>query len=185
MKIVLWYVCRQQRYSIVRVVPVNKKRIPAVLDKLMSRMKVQNFKSDKLGGFGNVVQVDKTMLNHKCKSGRGQGTTNTIDSLCVIVFLCQITRVFAGVKSNKTQATTGLLICAQLANGSLIHTDELWAYANLSSYSFTRGMCTINICLLNGETNVNTQGIESFHNELKYEIEHRKGVPTDKRHVSL
>jgi transposase-like protein len=92
-----------------------------------------------------------------------------------------ITRAYAIVIENKKQNTIVPIICAQVNSGSIIHTDEHDAYFKLSKFSFNHGTVCHKYEFVNSETGVHTQGIESFHNELKLEIKKRKGIKTENR----
>ncbi|KCZ76427.1 hypothetical protein H311_02576, partial [Anncaliia algerae PRA109] len=45
-----------------------------------------DFSEDKLGGREAIVQVDKTMLNYRCKSHRGRNPHNRTDALTIAEF---------------------------------------------------------------------------------------------------
>ena len=114
------------------------------------------------------------MLNYKCKSYRGgRAPENRTGSLCMVEVQGGIRRVFARVIPNKQQGTIVPIIAEQVLGGSRIHTDEHGAYCNLRHHNFTHGTVCHKYEFVNCETEVDTQAIESFHNELKLEIKRR------------
>jgi hypothetical protein len=123
---------------------------------------LQDFRTNKLGGIGKLVQIDKTMLNYKCKSHRGRSATNRTDSLCIVeIEGYEITRAFAQVIPNKAQNTIVPIVVSQVCSGSTIHTDEHGAYHNLSSFGFVHGTVCHKYEFVNSITSVNTQGVEA------------------------
>lgn len=177
-QVILGYACRNQRHSIERQIPLSQPTILKITKKLTNLMTAPDFSDKKMGGIGKVVQVDETMLNYKCKSHRGRSSTNRTDSLCIIEFERSILRAYAVVIPNKTQATIVPIICSQVNSGSIIHTDEHGAYYNLRNWGFYHGSVCHKYEFVNRITGVHTQGIESFHSELKLEIKKRKGIRT-------
>ncbi|KAM0677742.1 hypothetical protein BDAP_001735 [Binucleata daphniae] len=75
-------------------------------------MPAPDFRNNNLGGSGQLVQVDETMLNHKCKSHRGRSSTNHTDSISIVEIGDEgIERCFAKVIPNKLAATLIPIIC--------------------------------------------------------------------------
>lgn len=184
-KIVCGYACRQQRHSILRSVDISEPTLHKVVKKIVGFIPNTDFQNNKLGGPGKVVQVDETMLNFKCKSHRGRSPGNRTDSLCIVECEERILRAFAIIIPNKRQETIVPIICSQVASGSVVNTDEHGAYFNLRSYGFIHGTVCHKYNFVDRGTGINTQGIESFHNELKIEIKKRKGVKTIDREAFL
>lgn len=180
-KVILGYATRQPRHSIQRGVNLSKPTLLEITNKLIHLIPNVDFSFDKLGGPGKVVQVDETMLNYKCKSHRGRSATNRTDSLCMVEYTDRITRCFAVVIPNKLQTTIVPIICSQVSSHSKIHTDEHGSYRNLRLFSYLHGTVCHKYEFVNRINGVNTQGIESFHNELKLEIKRRKGIKTELR----
>lgn len=166
-------------------VPKSENTVLKIIKKLINLMLETNFNNNKLGGFGKVVQVDETMPNYRCKSHGGRSPYNRTDSLCIIEYDNSITRAFAKIIPNKRQETIIPIICSQVAAGSLIHTDEHGAYVNLRNWEFVHETICHKYEFVNSVTGAHTQGIESFHNELKREIKKRKGIKTCDREVFL
>ena len=181
MKIIIKYATRTPRFSIIDAITMKKKFVLKVIDKLILLMPVTDFCNNKLGGPGINVQVDETMLNYKCKSHRGRSPLNRTDSICIVEFVNNITRAYASVIPNKSQATLVPIIMQQVANGSIIHTDEHGGYYNIGLFGYNHGVVCHKYNFVNRVTGVHTQGIESFNGELKYEIKKRKGINTNKR----
>ncbi|KCZ78566.1 hypothetical protein H311_00405, partial [Anncaliia algerae PRA109] len=103
---------------------------------------------------------------------------NRTDDLCIIEFKNKITRCFATVINNKMAKTIIPIICSQVLPGSVIHTDEHRSYSALFKNGFIHATVCHKYHFINKHTGVNTQAIESFHNELKLMIKKRKGVKT-------
>lgn len=181
MRILIKYASRIQRYQINIGIDISAKTIKHVIDSFTSLIAKPDFKNNKLGGPGCLVEIDETMLNYKCKSHRGRSPLNRTDSLAIVEFRNNITRAFACVIPDKTKNTLIPIICDQVATNSIIWTDELSTYKCLRQYGFNHDFVTHKYFFLNSETGVNSQAVESFNNELKLEIKKRKGVETIKR----
>ena len=125
------------------------------------------------------------MLNFKAKSHRGRSALNHAESPCVVETRKSILRAFAVVIPNKLSATLVPIIMNQVESNSIIWTDEHKSYACLKNFNYTHGTVCHKYEFVNSETGVNTQAIESFHNELKLEIKRRKGVLNDNRPAFL
>ena len=181
MRIVAKFGTRQSVYSIKRSLDLSKNSVDKVVHRLITKMPRVDFSNNKLGGPGFVVQIDETMLNYKVKSHRGRSPTNRTDSLCIVETDGNIKRAFACVIPNKRASTLVPIICSQVASNSMIHTDEHKSYSSLGSCFSSHGVVCHKYEFVNHVTGVNTQAIESFHNELKLEIKKRKGISTNKR----
>ncbi|KAM0686401.1 hypothetical protein COBT_002374 [Conglomerata obtusa] len=64
-------------------------------------MERDNNQMRKLGGPGTHVQIDKAMLNYKCKSHRGRSAANRKDAICIVEVVNGITKVWGEVICNK------------------------------------------------------------------------------------
>ncbi|KCZ79035.1 hypothetical protein H312_03582, partial [Anncaliia algerae PRA339] len=69
-------------------------------------------------------------------SHRGRSPENRTDSLCIVEYNGNIKRVFAQIIPNKKQNTLIPIICRQVANGSIIWTDEHKSYQNLRLFNY-------------------------------------------------
>lgn len=185
LRILIKYSCRQPRYSIKDSLDVAHGTVDKVINELIKQIPILDFSSDKLGGPGCIVQVDETMLNYKCKNHRGRSPQNDTDALCIVEFKENITRAFATVIPDKSQATLVPIICRQVAQNSKIWTDEHKSYKCLKYYNFIHESVCHKYEFINQITGVNTQAVESFNNSLKLEIKRRKGVETNLREVFL
>ncbi|KCZ81931.1 hypothetical protein H312_00692, partial [Anncaliia algerae PRA339] len=121
----------------------------------------------------------RTMLNYKCKSRRGGSLHNRTDSLCIVEYKERIVRAFACVIPNKEASTLIPIITRNVANNSIIWTDEQRSYSCLSNFNFTQDSVCHKYRFITDE-GVNTQAVESFNNELKSAIKARKGLKTEK-----
>jgi transposase-like protein len=186
LRIVIRYGTRTPAHVIKRQLNVCERTIEKVLSKLTGLIQPPDYSDDKLGGPNKVVQVDETMLNHAIKSHRGRSPTNRADSLCIVECVeRRINRCYARIIPNKLQSTIVPIIRSQVCANSTIHTDEHGAYFNLRSFFSEHGTVCHKYTFVNPVTGVNTQAIESFHNELKLEIKRRKGVLNVKREEFL
>ncbi|KCZ78321.1 hypothetical protein H311_00648 [Anncaliia algerae PRA109] len=163
----------------------SPKTIARIISKLVSTMPATDFSSNKLGGPGLIVQIDETMLNYKCKSHRDRSSTNKTDSLCIVEVGDKIIRAFATTIPDKKESTLLSIICTQVANNSVIWTDEHRSYSNLRNYNFTHGTVCYKFEFVNNLNEVNTQAVESFNNCLKLVINNRKGILTNNREIFL
>lgn len=179
LKIIIKYSTKTTRAAIINHFGNEKKLlVNKIIKKLVNEMPFPDFSLNKLGGPGKIVQIDETMLNFKCKSHRGRSAENKTDALCIVELEGNITRAFACVIPDKTSNTLVPIICLQVAANSIIWTDELRSYACLSSFHYVHQTVCHKYSFINGETGVNTQGVESFNNIIKCEIKKRKGVHT-------
>lgn len=181
MLILLRYVARTPRYVIKGSSRLGETTIKNILRKLNNLIPITNFMNDKLGGIGKIVQVDETMLNFKCKSHRGRSPNNRTDALCIVEVNNGISRAFAQIIPNKEANSIIPIICGQVIAGSTIWSDEHKSYMKLGLKGYSHGTVCHKYEFINKSTGVNTQAIESFHNELKLEIKRRKGVHINER----
>ncbi|KCZ80501.1 hypothetical protein H312_02100 [Anncaliia algerae PRA339] len=86
----------------------------------------------KMGGHGAFVQVDETMLNHKCKLHRGLSALNKTDSFCIVEVSNSITWAYATIIPSKEASTIIPINCDKVVNGIFIYTDEHRLYASLT-----------------------------------------------------
>lgn len=68
-----------QTHNEVRSFEISENIINRTINKLIDRMEEPNPSGNSSGSSGLLFQVDKTMLNHKCKSHEGQIATNKTD----------------------------------------------------------------------------------------------------------
>lgn len=182
--VILKYSCKTPRTYIVNAMELNRNTIFKIINQIVSLMPSPDFSSNKLGGPGFVVQIDETMLNFKIKSHRGRSPTNKTDALCMVEVLNGIERAYATVIPDKTIATIIPIICSQVADNSVIWTDEHRTYTRLSSHGYIHdSVChKYEFITANG---TNTQAVESFNNCIKIEIKSRKGIKTELRPIFL
>lgn len=172
----------QQQFSILRTIAINKTTYLKVTKMIIEKIKMKTtLNHTKLGGVGQTINVDETMLNYKCKSHRGRSPGNRTDALCIVELDNHITRAFACVIPNKKKETLIPLIIENVELGSIIHTDELKSYLSLRSEGFQHLTVCHKYRFVDGLTGAQTQAVESFNNLLKAEIKKRKGVRTNDR----
>ncbi|KCZ77887.1 hypothetical protein H311_01095, partial [Anncaliia algerae PRA109] len=185
LQIVTKYACRQPRHSIKSSLDVSDSLIVKVINKISNLIPSTDFTSKKLGGPFKIIQIDETMLNFKVKSHRGRSPHNRSDALCIIEKGMEHTKAFATIIPDKKESTLVPIICSQVAENSIIWTDEFKSYYNLSKYNFIHNTVCHKYQFINHSTGVNTQAVESFNNELKLEIKRRKGIKNEKRNDFL
>ncbi|KAG0423786.1 hypothetical protein DMUE_6126, partial [Dictyocoela muelleri] len=177
LRILIRYLMKQPLYSIMQCFKGGS-TIRRVIEKFNDFIPEANFSENKLGGPGIIVQIDETMMNFKCKSHRGRSADNNTDALCIVEFREEITRAYAQIIPNKRADTIIPIICSQVANQSIIWTDEHRSYGNLSSFGFNHSTVCHKYEFINHSNGTNTQAVESFHNQLKLWIKKQKGVKT-------
>jgi hypothetical protein len=136
LRVIVKYATKSPRYSIIEGSDISKQTISKIINKLVSMMKPPDYLTNKLGGPGLIVQIDEKMLNYKCKSHRGRSPTNRTDAICIVEKNQHILRVFAQIIPDKRAATLIPIICRQVANNSIIWTDEHKSYSKLSELDF-------------------------------------------------
>ncbi|KAM0686314.1 hypothetical protein COBT_002467 [Conglomerata obtusa] len=65
---------------------LDENTILSIIDKVVTKIPSIDFSNNKLGGPRFIVQINETMMNHKCKSHRGLSPTNRTDALCMVDF---------------------------------------------------------------------------------------------------
>ncbi|KCZ81782.1 hypothetical protein H312_00822 [Anncaliia algerae PRA339] len=135
----------------------------------------------RLGGYGNLVEIDETMLNFKVKSHRGRSPANRTDALCIIEYNKTITKCFATCIRDKSHETILPIINKVVIPGSKIYTDEHKTYQILTNLGFSHGTVCHKYEFINKKTSANTQAVESFNNYLKYYIKFKKGLEVQRR----
>lgn len=180
-RVICKYAAMNQKYQIDKGLNVSLKTIDKIINKLIFLMPKPDFSNDKLGKNNKLVQIDETMLNYKCKSHRGRSSRNKTDSISIIEFDKHIVRCFAQVIPNKKKETLVPIICNNVVNGATIYTDEHGSYKTLHQMGFYHGTVCHKYRFIDQLTGVNTQAVESFHNDLKRFIKCRKGVKTESR----
>ncbi|KCZ79245.1 hypothetical protein H312_03364 [Anncaliia algerae PRA339] len=71
------------------------------------------------------------MMNYKAKSHRGRSPNNRTDALCIIECLDGINRAYASIIPEKKVSRILPIILRQLAENSVIWTDEHKSYIKL------------------------------------------------------
>jgi hypothetical protein len=179
LKIIYRYVSKQQRFSILLSKNVSQQTLKKIFKNLNLLMEEKNVIARKLGGFGTYVQIDETMLNYKCKSHRGRSTENKTDAITMVEVRNGVSsNAYAEIIANKSAATMIPIICIHVISGSTIFTDEHRTYPILTRYGYIHKPVCHKTNLINPETLVHTQNVESFNNYLKCEIKKRKGIKT-------
>lgn len=182
--IIVKYCSGQQLFSIITSLDLDDLSVSKIINHLISKIPNTDFRYNKLGGPGTIIQIDETMLNFKCKSHRGRSPLNRTDSLCIVECRESITRAYACIISDKRASTLIPIILSQVHLNSTIWTDEHRSYVRLREYFQETGTVCHKFNFIT-EEGINTQSVESFNNCIKMEIKKRKGVLTIKREVFL
>lgn len=169
----------------INMLGIDHRTYKKVIQKFLSLVGEFNFRSNKLGGPGKIVQIDETGLNFKIKAHRGRAPQNKTDALCIVEYENRITRAFACVIQDKKSSTIIPLICDNVASNSIIHTDEHKSYSSLNNIGFIHDTVCHKYSFINSETGAHTQAVESFNNCINLDIKKRKGVKTELRQEFL
>ena len=105
LRVVLKVISKQSRYSINEYFGNKLTSIKKIIKKFYLLILEFEVGNNKFGGFGNIVQVDETMLNYKCKSHRGRSPSNRTDALCIVEVRHGIKRAYACIIPNKESST--------------------------------------------------------------------------------
>ncbi|KCZ74910.1 hypothetical protein H311_04120 [Anncaliia algerae PRA109] len=118
--------------------------IKNIISKLVEVMPEPDFGNNKLGGPESIVQIDKSMFSIKCKSHQGRSPHNRTDSLCIFEYKERIVKDFACVIANIGASTLVSIITRNVANNSIIWTDEHRSYSCLSNFYLRMILYVIN-----------------------------------------
>lgn len=88
------YATRQSQNSIKRLLDYGNSAVDRILKALVGKIPSKMFLKHELGGSSKIVQVDETMLNHKCNSHRRRSAENKTDALYIFQTVDGIVRVF-------------------------------------------------------------------------------------------
>ncbi|KCZ78590.1 hypothetical protein H311_00372, partial [Anncaliia algerae PRA109] len=130
---------------------------------------------------GTLIQIDKIMLNFKCKSHRGRFPGSKSDAFCIIKFKQNISKCFACLIQNIKICTLIPIITSYIIQVSVIYTDEHKSYKVLSKLGYIHKSVCHKKEFINKENGANTQAVECFNNYLKYYIKKKKGVEPQRR----
>ena len=142
------YIIVIPRHCIERSLGLSRTSLQKILDKLLELLPSPDFSDSKLGGQGKIIQIDEIMLNYKCKSHRGRSPTNRTDVLCIKEFGYKIDCVFAACIENKTHELVLIIICDQVLQGSIIHTDDAINNKKLSGKGYIHQFVIHKVILL-------------------------------------
>lgn len=171
----------QSQESIISSLEINSRTYKNIINKLINISKIKNDSSMKMGGYGKIVQVDETALNHGVKSHRGRAAMNKTDALCIVEYDSVITRAFCCTIPDKKASTIIPIIQNKVLPNSTIWTDEHKSYCKLNELNYVHDTVCHKKEFINNENGVNTQAVESFNSTLKLEIKRRKGIRKELR----
>ncbi|KCZ82553.1 hypothetical protein H312_00211 [Anncaliia algerae PRA339] len=92
LKILIRWSHKTPTTNIAQNLGISHAAIKKLITKFISLQESFDFRTNKAGGPGKIVQVDETMLNYKCKSHRGRSSRNKSDALCIVEYDGHITR---------------------------------------------------------------------------------------------
>lgn len=127
---------------------------------------------DPLGGEGQTVQIDETMVGGKRKGKRGRGAAG---KTVVLGMMQNGGDVMVKVVPNVQRATLMPVILANVTSGTSIHTDELASYKGLSAKGFAHTTVHHAAGEYVAKDGTTVNAIENFWRHLKCSI---KGTHT-------
>jgi transposase-like protein len=172
--LIRWSSNNSNQADIVENLGINSRTYKKIIGKFLNLVGVFDFKDDKLGGPGTVVQIDETALNHKVKSHRGRSLRNKTDALCIVEFTDHITRALATAIPDKKATTIVPIIQDNVVSNSIIHTDEHKSYSSLNKLNFYHDTVCHKKGFINHATGARTQAVESFNNCINLGIKKGK-----------
>ncbi len=81
---IIKFLLKQLAHSMILKRLNHKNKVHKTIQKLKGLVPESDSSTDKLNGIESIVQIDKTMLNYKCKSHRERSSTNRTDSLVIV-----------------------------------------------------------------------------------------------------
>ncbi|KAG0436310.1 hypothetical protein DMUE_4286 [Dictyocoela muelleri] len=75
-KVIIMYAARMPIFSIKNYLRRYIRVIERIFQRLADVITGPDYSDNKLGRFGQIVQIDETLLNYKCKSHRGRSSSN-------------------------------------------------------------------------------------------------------------
>jgi len=125
-----------------------------------------------LGGRGETVEIDETMVGGKRKGKRGRGAEG---KTVVFGMMERDGDVMVKVVPNVRRSTLQPIIEANVVKGSMVDTDELKSYKGLSEAGYDHGAVNHSAGEYVAEDGATVNGIENFWRQLKCSI---KGTHT-------
>lgn len=119
-----------------------------------------------LGGHGQIVEIDETFVG-----GQAVGRANSFKNKTVVIGMLERDgKVLTKVVPNNRKTSLLPAVVANVAPGSVIHTDELRSYADLHKHGFEHHKVNHSRGRYVGPTGGHVQGIENFWGQLKRAI---------------
>ncbi|KAG0441128.1 hypothetical protein DMUE_1280 [Dictyocoela muelleri] len=117
------------------------------------------------------IQIDETKLNYNVQSHRGRSPRKAIWAITIVCTDKIPCKGYIEIVNDRRANTHMPIIQRVVRSGSIIYTDELKSYMGLSNIN---GYIHQNVChryhIIDLETSVHTQHVESFNNKIKLEI---------------
>ncbi|MGL5708373.1 MAG: IS1595 family transposase [Aeromonas sp.] len=129
-----------------------------------------------LGGPGVIIQIDESKLNFNVKSHRGHAPIQPIWVFGIVDTRFFPAKGYMEIVPNRSRETLMTIIRRHISEGSIIHSDEWQAYANLNENGYEHTTVCHKHHFVNPENGTHTQHIESYWNRQKLKIKRSKGV---------
>jgi transposase-like protein len=127
--------------------------------------------NEPVGGEGVTVEVDETYIGGKAKRTFGQGDRSPYRNKTVVVgFAARDGNVITKIVPNVRKETLLPEVKANVAEGSIVHTDELLSYKAIPSLGFEHETVNHNRGCYVAPTGAHVQTIEGFWSQLKRAI---------------
>ncbi|KCZ78484.1 hypothetical protein H311_00484 [Anncaliia algerae PRA109] len=87
LRVILKYACSLQSFMIKKSLDISGNTVDKIIKKLIHKIPEQDFRNNKLGGPGFIVQIYyETMMKNKCKGYPCCSPQNKSNGLCIIIF---------------------------------------------------------------------------------------------------
>ena len=120
-----------------------------------------------VGGAGKVVQIDETLVGGAVRRKMGGNRSQFQNKSTVLGMLESDGAVLTTVVADNRKSTLLPKVAEHVVAGSIIHTDELRSYKDLSEMGFAHETVNHSRGLYVSATGCHVQGIENFWSQLK------------------
>ena len=132
---------------------------------------------EKLGGPGVIVEIDESLFRHKPKYHRGRAPQNELWVFGMVDTSYTPCRGYMEIVERRDAATLIPIIEQHVAPGSIIHSDQWRAYAQLQNDPrFTYRSVNHSENFVDPVTGVHTQTIESYWGRKKRHLKNMNGT---------
>ena len=132
---------------------------------------------EKLGGPGVIIEIDESLFRHKPKYHRGRAPQNELWVFGMVDTSYTPCRGYMEIVERRDAATLIPIIEQHVAPGSIIHSDQWRAYAQLQNDPrFTYRSVNHSENFVDPVTGVHTQTIESYWGRKKRHLKNMNGT---------